>query len=231
MKLFNSPNLQAIKQESKKRKAGLPDKFMNKALFIDKDGTLLKDVSYNADPSLIQFNEGAVDALKALKKFGYKNIIITNQPGVALGYFTEDKIDTISSRIAALMHENELDFDGLYYCPHHPHGTVTGYSMECSCRKPSPGMIIKAAGEHNIDLSSSWIIGDILDDVEAGRSAGCRGVLLDNGNETEWILNDLRRPDAIVRNWLELVPIIKQFEDSDDERLGFMQESSLRKGG
>lgn len=183
---------------------------MNKALFIDKDGTLLKDVSYNADPSLIQFNDGAVEALQALRGLGYKNIVVTNQPGVALGYFPEEKIEGIRIRIEELMRENDIDFNGLYYCPHHPQGIVDGYNIVCTCRKPLPGMILRAAQEQDIDLEASWIIGDILDDVEAGRSVGCKGALLDNGNETEWILNDTRKPDVIVKNWMELVSIIKQ---------------------
>ena len=202
---------------------------MNKAIFIDKDGTLLKDVSYNADPSKIELYEGAVDALKQLNKLGFIFIVITNQPGIALGYFTEDKVEGIKNKIADLMKENDLELSGLYYCPHHPDGTVSELKINCSCRKPSPGLLLKAAEELEVDLSHSWMIGDILDDVEAGRAAGCKGILLDNGNETVWDLSGTRKPDAIIRYWDQLVPIIHQSLEEHDKQLETMQEPSMHK--
>ncbi len=91
-----------------------------------------------------------------------------------------------------------MKLDGFYYCPHHPGGVMPDYACECSCRKPAPGMVLAAAAEHGIALEASWIIGDILNDVEAGRRAGCQTILIANGNETEWELSRQRLPDWVV---------------------------------
>ena len=96
-------------------------------------------------------------------------------------------------------------FDGFYYCPHHPQGSDPCYALQCDCRKPQPGMLHRAALEHGLDLARSWLIGDILDDVEAGRRAGCRTVLLDVGSETEWRKGPEREPDHIARGLAEAV--------------------------
>jgi histidinol-phosphate phosphatase family protein len=93
--------------------------------------------------------------------------------------------------------------EGVYWCPHHPQGIVAEFTRVCECRKPAPGMLLRAAREHRLDLSRSWFIGDILDDVEAGRRAGCRSVLIDNGNETEWLRGPGREPDTVVRDMHE----------------------------
>jgi ribonucleoside-diphosphate reductase alpha chain len=92
---------------------------------------------------------------------------------------------------------------GFYYCPHHPHGSVPAYAVTCDCRKPRPGLILRAAREQGVDPARSWLVGDILDDVEAGRAAGCRTVLLDNGHETEWVLSPARRPDGVAADLAE----------------------------
>jgi D-glycero-D-manno-heptose 1,7-bisphosphate phosphatase len=106
-----------------------------------------------------------------------------------------------------LAHSN-VDLAGFYYCPHHPEGVVPRYSIECACRKPNPGLLLKAAEELNIDLQQSWMVGDILNDVEAGNLSGCSTVLIDNGNETEWVLTDERQPDFIVTNLKEAAQAI-----------------------
>ena len=101
-----------------------------------------------------------------------------------------------------------MSLDGFYYCPHHPDGIVPRYAVACDCRKPEPGLIHPAAREHDLALGESWFIGDILDDVEAGRRAGCRTVLIDNGNETEWKRSPLRRPDLVARDLAEAAQFI-----------------------
>jgi D-glycero-D-manno-heptose 1,7-bisphosphate phosphatase len=98
----------------------------------------------------------------------------------------------------------DVALDGFYYCPHHPDGNIEKYSVECNCKKPKPGMILQAAKKFNIDLSQSWLIGDILNDVEAGKMAGCKTILIDNGNETEWMVNKLRLPDYLVKDMEEV---------------------------
>lgn len=174
---------------------------MNKAVFIDRDGTLIKDVPYNANPALIEFLPGAVEALIALKKNNFWVILISNQPGIASGFFTMDELKEMNKALRQILLYYDVALDGVYYCPHHPEGKIEKYSIECDCRKPKPGLILKAAAEHNIDLSNSWMIGDILNDVEAGNLAGCKTILLDNGNETEWIINEKRTSAFTVKNW------------------------------
>lgn len=175
----------------------------NKAVFIDKDGTLLIDVPYNVNPEFIEFNEYAIEALKLLHEQGYKIIIISNQPGVALGYFTESELTVVGETIATRLQENGIALTGFFYCPHYPSGKNKTYAMSCNCRKPQPGLITIAADEMHIDVMQSWMIGDILHDVEAGNRAGCRTIFLDNGNETEWDINEWRKPDFITGNLLE----------------------------
>jgi histidinol phosphatase-like enzyme len=100
------------------------------------------------------------------------------------------------------------DLCGVYWCPHHPQGCVAGYANLCDCRKPAPGMLLRAAREHRLDLSRSWFVGDILDDVEAGNRAGCRTVLLDNGHETQWLEGAQRVPTARAADLREAARIV-----------------------
>jgi D-glycero-D-manno-heptose 1,7-bisphosphate phosphatase len=172
---------------------------MRAAAFIDKDGTLIENVPYNVDPAYIRLVDRAEEAIAALAEKGFRIIVISNQPGVALGFFEEAELremETFLQRgLSGLL-------DGFYYCTHHP-------QARCACRKPEPGLLRRAAAEHGLSLDSSWMIGDILDDVEAGRRAGCRTCLIDNGNETEWKLDAARRPHRITSSLAlaaELIP-------------------------
>ena len=173
------------------------------AVFIDKDGTLVEDVPYNVDPALIRLGPGAVDGLRLLHAAGYPLIVISNQSGVARGYFEETALVAVEARLRELLGEIGVPLAGFYYCPHHPDGSVAEYAVACKCRKPRPGMLVRAAREHDIDLARSWFVGDILHDVEAAHRAGCRAVLLDNGHETEWELSAVRTPDVLVRDLAE----------------------------
>lgn len=169
-----------------------------RAIFLDKDGTLIKDVPYNVNPELIELSDNAGTGLHLLQQRGYRLFVISNQPGVAKGLFAETALEPVEIRIAELLSREQVVLDGFYYCPHHPDGLLHDFAIDCDCRKPMPGMLLRAAREHGIDLSRSWMIGDILHDVEAGNRAGCRTVLIDNGNETEWDISPARMPDFVV---------------------------------
>lgn len=169
----------------------------NKAIFLDKDGTLIPDIPYNVNPQLITLQADVIDGLKRLQNEGYLFIIISNQSGVARGYFEEQALEGVEQRLKELLSREGITLSGFYYCPHHADGTVEGYNIDCDCRKPQPGMLLQAANEYDIDLSASWMIGDILNDVEAGNRAGCRTVLINNGNETEWLEGNYRIPSII----------------------------------
>jgi histidinol-phosphate phosphatase family protein len=165
-----------------------------KAVFLDKDGTLVEDIPYNVDPQKIQLAPGAVEALTALHENGYALIVVSNQSGVARGLFPERALADVEASLRCRLAAFGVPLAGFYYCPHHPQGSADGYAITCRCRKPAPGMLRRAAVDLGIDLSKSWMLGDILDDIEAGRRAGCRTVLIDNGNETEWRRGRRRRP-------------------------------------
>ena len=167
-----------------------------RAVFLDKDGTLIEDVPYNVRPELIRLLPGGAEGLRRLHAAGYRLIVISNQSGVAHGYFAEEALAGVERRLRQLLAEAGVPLAGFYYCPHHPDGSVAAYRVACACRKPEPGLLLRAAREHGLDLARSWFVGDILNDVEAGRRAGCRTILLDNGHETEWVLTPLRTPDA-----------------------------------
>jgi D-glycero-D-manno-heptose 1,7-bisphosphate phosphatase len=181
---------------------------MQRAVFLDKDGTLVIDVPYNVDPQKIKLAPYATDALKLLQDQGYQLIVISNQSGIARGYFTEADIGPVIMKIDELLQPAKVNLQDFYYCPHHEHGAVADYAIACNCRKPQPGMLLKAAREHDIDLSNSWMIGDILDDMEAGKKAGCRTILINNGNETEWLLLAERKPTFIVNDLKEAAEMI-----------------------
>jgi D-glycero-D-manno-heptose 1,7-bisphosphate phosphatase len=171
-----------------------------KAVFLDKDGTLLEDIPYNVDPERIRLVDGAFEGLRLLQDHGYQLIVVTNQSGVARGFFEEHDLHAVRRRLRELLAEAGIFLTDLYYCPHHPEGTVAKYAVECFCRKPQPGMLYRAALEHEIRLADSWVVGDILHDVEAGNRAGCRTILINNRRETEWDLSTVRRPRFIVKN-------------------------------
>jgi histidinol-phosphate phosphatase family protein len=159
---------------------------------------LIEDVSYNVDPAQVRLAPGATEALRLLRDAGFRLIVVSNQSGVAHGLFPESALSGVGARLQELFAAGGVALDGFYWCPHHQGGSVAAYAVVCDCRKPLPGLLRRAAREHGIDLAGSWLVGDILNDVEAGRRAGCPTVLLDNGHETEWVMSDLRRPDYVA---------------------------------
>jgi D-glycero-D-manno-heptose 1,7-bisphosphate phosphatase len=169
-----------------------------KAIFFDKDGTLVDDQPYNASPQRIALCSGAGAALRLLSRLDYRLFVVSNQAGIAFGRVNEAAMNAIHDRLQDLLLREQITLDGFYYCPHHADGSVAAYACDCHCRKPMPGLLLQAASEHGIDLRSSWMIGDILHDVEAGNRAGCRTVLIDNGNETEWRLGPRRIPTRMA---------------------------------
>ncbi len=170
------------------------------AIFLDKDGTLVENVPYNVDCSKLSFAAGAAEAARSLAESGYKIVVVTNQSGVAHGYFDRRAVHRVRRKLREMLATENVPFAGFYYCPHHPAGVVAEFAVACDCRKPRPGMITRAAEELQIDLTQSWLIGDTLDDVEAAHRAGCRAILVANGGETAWELSPLRSPDVIVAN-------------------------------
>ncbi|MDL2357174.1 MAG: HAD-IIIA family hydrolase [Pseudomonadota bacterium] len=169
-----------------------------KAVFIDKDGTLVDDLAWNVEPRRITLCGGAGPALRMLARLDYRFIIVSDQAAIAHGQVDEAAMGPMAHRLGDLLFRERLTLDGYYYCPHHPNGSVQRYAVNCFCRKPQPGLLLKAALEHEIDLRASWMIGARLHDIEAGNRAGCRTLLIDNGTEAEWRLGPRRVPTRIA---------------------------------
>jgi histidinol-phosphate phosphatase family protein len=165
-----------------------------RAVFVDKDGTLVNDVPHNVDPARVSFTPNALAGLRALAEAGYALIVVTNQPGLATGRFTRHAFAQLEQALRRrIRDESGVELAGFYCCPHAPGADGR---PACLCRKPAPGLLRRAAVDHRLELARCWMVGDILDDVEAAHRAGCRAVLLDVGNETEWKLSPIRKPDA-----------------------------------
>ncbi|SDX74664.1 D-glycero-D-manno-heptose 1,7-bisphosphate phosphatase [Acetomicrobium thermoterrenum DSM 13490] len=156
---------------------------MRSAVFLDRDGTLIEDVGYLSSISQIKVLPRVVDGLKLLKSMGYLLIVVTNQSGVARGFFSEDFVQNVHDILGRLFKDNGVAIDAFYYCPHHPTEGFPPYNVNCDCRKPKTGMIKRAICEYDIDISNSWVIGDSLVDVQLARNAGCKGILLNRDDD------------------------------------------------
>lgn len=178
------------------------------AVFLDKDGPLLENVPYNVDPKDMRFAPGAAEALALLGRTRLRLIVVSNQRGVALGYFPRAALLRVETHLRRMFAECGAMLDAAYWCPHDPEGIVAPYACRCDCHKPEPGLLLRASRDYRIDLERSWMVGDILDDIEAGNRAGCRAILTDCGNETEWQTAPARLPYAIVSNLHEAARII-----------------------
>ncbi len=168
-----------------------------KAIFLDRDGTLNKYVGFLRKKEELELTDDAAEAVKLINNSGYLAIVVTNQPVIARGEVTLDELEIIHNKLETLLGKQGAYIDGLYFCPHHPHkgyeGEIPELKFECACRKPKPGMLIKAAEDYNIDLQKSFMIGDSVSDVEAGEAAGCRTIKIEEGGLLEavrGIVND-----------------------------------------
>ena len=152
-----------------------------RAVFLDRDGTINveKDYLYKIDD--FEFITGAPEAIKRLKKAGFVVIVVSNQSGVARGYFDEDAVNRLHQHIQTELTAYGTSIDDYYFCPHHPDKGLGGYKLDCNCRKGKPGMLLQAAFEHNLDLQHSFMVGDKLADIEAGKKAGCKSILVLTG--------------------------------------------------
>ena len=159
-----------------------------KAVFLDRDGTINKYVGFLRKIDQFELLPGVADAIRKINASGYLCIVVTNQPVIARGEVTVPELEEIHRKMETLLGLEGAYLDGLYYCPHHPHkgyaGEVPELKIECSCRKPKPGMLLKAAEDFNIDLGKSWMVGDGENDILAGRNAGCRTALICGVEET-----------------------------------------------
>ena len=167
-----------------------------KCIFLDRDGTLNVYKGFLTDIEELELIPGTAEALKCINASEYLAIVITNQPVIARGECSVQELEEIHNKLETLLGKEGAYIDALYYCPHHPDKGFEGerpeYKIECDCRKPKPGMLLKAAEDYNIDLSQSIMIGDGKNDIEAGKAAGCQTILVDEQNTLLSVVKDLR---------------------------------------
>jgi D-glycero-D-manno-heptose 1,7-bisphosphate phosphatase len=185
---------------------------MKRAVFIDRDGTISDEVGYINHATRFRLFPYAASAIKLLNENGWLAIVITNQAGVARGYFSEDMIQTVHKRMTKELETGGARLDAVYYCAHHPSIGEPPYRFDCDCRKPKPGLISRAAKDFDIGLSESWMVGDRYSDVELARNAGVKSMFVMSGygrgewehQRTSWN----QQPDLVAEDLLEAVRVI-----------------------
>jgi D-glycero-D-manno-heptose 1,7-bisphosphate phosphatase len=166
------------------------DNKMNKAFFLDRDGVINIELNYVGAPENFHFINGVFDACRIILSHGYRLIIITNQSGIARGYYTLSQFSELNAWMLREFKKERIDVTEVYFCPHHPIAGLGAYKVECECRKPKPGMILRAKNEHNIDLAQSVLVGDHVSDIEAGENAGIGSLfLVDPANKKNSVAN------------------------------------------
>jgi D-glycero-D-manno-heptose 1,7-bisphosphate phosphatase len=183
-----------------------------RAVFIDRDGTISEEVGYINHVSRFRLFPYAPAAIKRLNENGWLAIVITNQAGVARGYFSEDTIQAVHDAMTNELKSNGAQLDAVYYCAHHPSVGEPPYRFDCDCRKPKPGLISRAAKNFDIDLKKSWMVGDRYSDVELARNAGVKSMFVLSGyGRGEWEhqrASWTEQPDLVAEDLLEAVRLI-----------------------
>jgi len=196
---------------------------MRRAIIMDRDGTVCEEVGYVNHVERIRLIPGSAEAVRRANRAGYQAVLVTNQAGVARGYMSEELVGETHDRLRDLLAEHDARLDGIYYCPHHPDVGPSRYRKSCDCRKPEPGMLLRARDEMGIDLGASYVIGDSIKDVQTAKRVGATGVLVLTGygrgqlehQSTAWSV----RPDHIAENLLEAVNwILERGDDLPEDR-------------
>ena len=156
---------------------------MNKAIFLDRDGTINFDSGYTHKIEDLEFIDSAIRGLQRMRHLGYKFIVATNQAGIAKGKFTEEDYFVFREEMHKRLKENGIIISAEYFCPHYSEGAIEKYKINCNCRKPKTGMLEQAAKDFNLDLKKCWMIGDSISDILAGKNAGCRTIQVLTGKE------------------------------------------------
>jgi len=186
------------------------------AILCDRDGTLIQDCHFLSSPDQIAWIPGALVALRILRDLGIKVLVLTNQSGVARGYFPEDAVEAVNDKMRREADAASGAITGFYYCPHHPQGTVMEYSYSCNCRKPSPGMFLDAIDDHHLHPSQCWVVGDRLRDLEPGLQLGMKAFLVKTGDGIEAHQALLKSQNPPKVSVISSLPEILSFLRSDD---------------
>lgn len=181
---------------------------MTKAVFLDRDGTLIKERHYLIDPAHMEFEYGVPEGLRLLQRHGFQLFMVTNQSGIARGYFTESQFFTFQDYLLQRFSDEGIHFAGYYYCPHHPTEGRGMYMTDCDCRKPKPGLINKAIEEFGLSKEESYMIGDKGSDIEAGHSAGLKSILVLTGYGPITAQDKTLTPDYVATDLAEAAKFI-----------------------
>ena len=191
---------------------------MRRAVFLDRDGTVCEDVGYLDRSRNLQVFPWAADAIRKLNQAGLHAVLVTNQSGVARGYFSEELIHETHDQLQTALASGGARLDAIYYCPHHPEGTIPFYSRDCECRKPGLGMLEQAAQEYNLDLRTCFVVGDKQSDLETAFRAQAQAVLVLSGRGTETYQGRaewLHQPDYVARDLSDAADWILKTVTSD----------------
>lgn len=179
---------------------------MNRAVFLDRDGVITQDPpQYAHKLNQLRLIPKSAKAIRLLNENGYKVIVVSNQSGVARGYYKEKDIDIFNHAMEDKIKQEDAYIDAIYYCPHHPESKIMEYRIDCDCRKPNPGMLFKAAQNLDIDLKESFMVGDKISDIAAGSTAGCATILVLTGHGKSQLFTNRIQPDFISSNLYEAV--------------------------
>ena len=184
----------------------------NTAVFLDRDGTINEEEGYLDSLDKLKIIPSAYEAIRLINESGMKVVVISNQAGVARGFFTEDFVKVTHEHLQTALRQQGATIDNFYYCPHHPTEGIEPYRKDCNCRKPAPGMLLRAVQDLNIDLTRSYLVGDRFNDMEAGKKIGVRGILVKTGFGQSLLQDDgpdeatpENKPDFIAADILEAV--------------------------
>ncbi len=184
------------------------------AVFLDRDGTINVDKGYFYRPEEFEFEKGSVEAIRLLNEAGYRVFVISNQAGIALGHFNEKQVEELHTWLAAELEQYGARIDGFYYCPHHAKQGIGQYKTVCECRKPAPGLLLKAAEAWGLDLARSYMVGDHNSDVEAGRAAGVQSIFVRTGHgyeEEAWVAGHVPKADNLYEAVVKyILPGVKE---------------------
>ncbi|NJM59209.1 MAG: HAD family hydrolase [Oscillatoriales cyanobacterium RU_3_3] len=183
------------------------------AIICDRDGTLIEDCHFLSCPEQIQWIPGVLETLKLLNQLNVKVLVVTNQSGVARGYFDEIAVEAVNTQLRRDVEGVSGAIADFYYCPHHPNGQAIGYSYACDCRKPSPGMFLQAIRDHKLNPAQCWTIGDRLRDLEPGLQLGMTAFLVETGSGVQALQDLSQRPYArqvtVISSFAEIFSLIQ----------------------
>jgi D-glycero-D-manno-heptose 1,7-bisphosphate phosphatase len=170
----------------------------HRAVFLDRDGTICEEVGYLDSLERLHLIPEAAKAIRLLNEQNFKTVVVTNQSGIARGYFSEGRLQELHSELSRLLRKEGAFLDAIYYCPHHPTEGKPPYLRACGCRKPAPGLLVKAAEDLELDLKKSFAVGDKIADLECGRDLGVKGVLVLTGYGREELTSRRGTPASFV---------------------------------